>query len=61
MDIFLRVNSKNDVNLYYNEDFIQKLVYTVDIFEKKKKTYNKSMQGLQTSTQIDKCKAFVKK
>jgi hypothetical protein len=33
-DIFLSDCNNNDANLFYNEDFIQKVTYLVDIFEK---------------------------
>jgi hypothetical protein len=37
-------NNCDEENLFYKEDFIQKLVYLLDIFEKLS-TLNKSVQG----------------
>jgi hypothetical protein len=45
---FLHDSNNNDANLCYNEDFIQKLAYLIDIFEKLS-NMNKSMQGSQIS------------
>jgi len=55
-------NNNDDANLYYNEDFIQKLAYLVDIFEKLS-NLDKSMQSpeINTLTQDDKVNEIMKK
>jgi hypothetical protein len=59
--IFLS-KSNNDANLFYSQEFIQKLAYVVDIFEKLS-NLNKSMLGPQinTLTQNDEVEALMKK
>lgn len=60
--MFLEKNHNDDGNIFRNDNFIVKLTYLVDIFEKLS-VLNKSMQGPQMHLLIqkDKVTAFIKK
>jgi len=60
--IFLDENHNEDAYLFRNDDFVVKLAYLVDIFDKLS-GLNKSMQGphMHSIMQKDKVKAFIKK
>jgi hypothetical protein len=47
--IFLSDSSNDDANLFSNEDFVQKVAYFLDIFEKLD-NFNKSIWGPQINT-----------
>jgi len=55
-------NNKDGADLFYNEDFIHKLTYLVEIFDHLS-NMNEQMQGLQISTltQNNKVHSFMKK